>query len=64
MTLSITRRGALIGAGALAVSAAAPRAHAQELKRIVVAMPNSPNVATLEPVRDYGNVTFRMGYNL
>jgi peptide/nickel transport system substrate-binding protein len=33
-------------------------------KRIVVAMPNSPQIATLEPVREYTNVMFRMAYNV
>lgn len=65
MSFSITRRGALLGAGAAALAGLSPAPlRAQGLKRIVVAMPNSPNVATLEPVRDYGNVGFRMGYNL
>ncbi len=69
MTLMITRRAALAGAGAMAGAGALAgvgslSALAQGMNRLVIAMPNSPSVATLEPVRDYGNVSFRMGYNL
>lgn len=63
MSLSVSRRTALAGAGALVLTGIG-RTRAQGRRRIVVAMPNSPNVATLEPSRDYGNVSFRMGYNL
>ncbi|MGY2047349.1 ABC transporter substrate-binding protein [Methylobacterium sp. JK268] len=63
MTHPITRRSVLAGAGALA-ALTATRAEAEGPRRIVVAMPTSPGTATLEPSRDYGNVTFRMGYNL
>lgn len=53
---ALTRAG-LAAAPASAQGSAAPR-------RIVVAMPNSPQTATLEPSREYTNVAFRMGYNL
>ncbi|MFC7609557.1 hypothetical protein [Teichococcus aestuarii] len=61
MSLLLTRRGVLTGAGTLL---AARPLRAATPRRIVIAMPNSPGTATLEPSRDYGNVSFRMGYNL
>jgi peptide/nickel transport system substrate-binding protein len=63
---TFTRRGALtLAGGAVAGLGLAPHGMASTgERRIVVAMPNSPQLATLEPVRDYGNVSFRMGYNL
>lgn len=65
-TTAFTRRDAFkLAGGAVAGLAMATSARSEARgRRVVVAMPNSPQVATLEPVRDYGNVSFRMGYNL
>lgn len=61
----ISRRTVLAGGLATGVFAAFGRdAAAAGGRRIVVAMPNSPQTATLEPAREYTNVAFRMGYNL
>ena len=62
--LSITRRHFMMGAGAFMMLPIMARADVGDKKRIIVAMPNGPQTATLEPVRESTNVAFRVGYNL
>lgn len=62
--LSINRRHFMMGAGAMMMLPTLARADIANKKRIIVAMPNGPQTATLEPVRESTNVAFRVGYNL
>ena len=60
-SLSSNRREFLTAAGATVLL---PRVAWAQSRRLVIAMPNGTQFATLEPSREYSNVAFRIGYNI
>ena len=61
MTIRPDRRAVLAGAAALA-AAAAVSAQPASAGRLVIAVQGSPR--SLEPLREFSNVSWRIGYNL